>query len=79
MAVNKGYKDYVVDQLSKLSFVTVKKMFGGAGIHHDGLIFGLLGDDDLYFKADDSNKSDLALIGKRWEPLIIKSYHLFGW
>ena len=27
MAVDEGYKDYVVDQLGKLGFVTVKKMF----------------------------------------------------
>ena len=58
MAVSEGFKDYVVDQLSGLGFVTVKKMFGGAGIYYDGLIFGLLADDILYFKVDDSNKSD---------------------
>jgi len=63
MAVDEGYKDYVVDQLGKLGFVTVKKMFGGAGIYHDGLIFGLLGDDVLYFKVDDSNKSDYVRAG----------------
>ena len=63
MAVDEGYKDYVVDQLGKLCFVTVKKMFGGAGIYYDGLIFGLLGDDVLYFKVDDSNKSDYVRAG----------------
>ena len=56
MAVDESYKDYVVDQLGQLGFVTVKKMFGGAGIYYDGLIFGLLADDVLYFKVDDSNK-----------------------
>ena len=58
MAVGEIYKEYVVDQLGKLGFVTIKKMFGGAGIYYDGLIFGLLADDVLYFKVDDSNKSD---------------------
>lgn len=63
MAVDEGYKDFVVDQLGKLGSVTVKKMFGGAGIYYDGLIFGLLGDDVLYFKVDDSNKSDYVRAG----------------
>ena len=63
MAVDQGYIDYVVDQLGKLGSVTVKKMFGGAGIYYDGLIFGLLGDDVLYFKVDDSNKSDYVRAG----------------
>lgn len=63
MAVSESYKDYVIDQLGKLGIVTVKKMFGGAGIYYDGLIFGLLADDVLYFKVDDSNKSDYEKMG----------------
>jgi DNA transformation protein and related proteins len=61
MAVSESYKEYVVDQLGKLGFATVKKMFGGAGIYYDGLIFGILADDILYFKVDDSNKSDYIM------------------
>ena len=63
MAVSETFKEYVVDQLGKLSYVTVKKMFGGAGIYYNGLIFGLLADDILYFKVDDSNKSDYLMAG----------------
>ena len=65
MAVNEGFKDYIVDQLEQLGWVTVKKMFGGAGIYYDGLIFGLLADDILYFKVDDSNKSDYERAGMK--------------
>ena len=61
MAVSKNFKEYVVDQLGKLGYVTIKKMFGGAGIYYEGLIFGLLADDILYFKVDDSNKSDYLI------------------
>lgn len=63
MAVNEGFKDYVVDQLEQLGWVTIKKMFGGAGIYYDGIIFGLLADDVLYFKVDDSNRSDYEQTG----------------
>ncbi len=63
MAVDESFKDYVIDQLGLLGFVTVKKMFGSAGIYYDGLIFGLLGDDVLYFMVGDSNKSDYVRAG----------------
>ncbi|MHB1419535.1 MAG: TfoX/Sxy family protein [Bacillota bacterium] len=63
MAVSEGFKDYVVDQLELLGYITVKKMFGGAGIYHRGLIFGLLAKDVLYFKVDDTNRSDYDQAG----------------
>jgi DNA transformation protein and related proteins len=63
MAVSESYKDYVLDQLDQMGYVTIKKMFGGAGIYYDGLIFGLLADDALYFKVDDSNRSDYEQAG----------------
>ena len=65
MAVSKNFKEYVVDQLGKLGYVTIKKMFGGAGIYYEGLIFGLLADDILYFKEDDYNKSDYIMAGMK--------------
>lgn len=32
--------------------VEAKRMFGGHGIYHDALMFGLVADDVLYLKAD---------------------------
>jgi DNA transformation protein len=32
-------------------------MFGGAGVYCDGLMFGLIAGDTLYFKADGSNRA----------------------
>jgi DNA transformation protein len=39
------------------SFGTIKsrKMFGGHGIYHQDLMFGLVADDELYLKTDDDN------------------------
>ena len=31
-------------------------MFGGYGIYHQGIMFGLVADDNLYLKTDKSNK-----------------------
>lgn len=37
--------------------VTVKRMFGGAGVYADGVMFGLIEDDTLYLKADDTTRA----------------------
>ena len=38
-------------------------MFGGYGIYHDGVMFGLVADDELYLKVDDSNRTDFETLG----------------
>lgn len=35
--------------------VTAKAMFGGHGLYKDGVVFGIIADDELYFKVDDKN------------------------
>lgn len=42
-----------MEQLSAVSPVTVRAMFGGVGIYAEGLFFALMDDDRLYFKVDD--------------------------
>lgn len=37
---------------SAFGTITSRKMFGGHGIYHDGLMFALVADDELYLKAD---------------------------
>ena len=41
--------------------VTSRRMFGGFGVYHDGLMFALVADDVLYLKADE--KSVGAFVG----------------
>jgi DNA transformation protein and related proteins len=50
--------EYVLGQMDKLGEVVPRKMFGGIGLYHDGLFFGLIARDVLYFKVDDSNRGD---------------------
>lgn len=38
-------------------------MFGGHGVYHDGLMFGLVADDVLYFKADDQSVQRFVDLG----------------
>lgn len=56
MAVSNDYLEYIVDQLLAWGEVTVRKMFGGAGLYRDGKMFGLVADDVVYLKVDDSNR-----------------------
>jgi DNA transformation protein and related proteins len=48
--------NYLHEVFSDFGPITTRKMFGGYGIYHDGLMFGLVADDTLYLKVDDSTK-----------------------
>jgi DNA transformation protein len=56
MPVSEEYLDYVVDQLGCIGQVASKRMFGGVGLYHDELFFGLIAGDVLYFNVDDENR-----------------------
>jgi DNA transformation protein len=56
MAVSKTFAEFLRDQLGGLGEVSVRRMFGGAGVYCDGLMFGLVADETLYFRVDDGNQ-----------------------
>lgn len=43
--------------------ITSRRMFGGVGLYADGLFFALIADNVLYFKVDDTNRSDFEGAG----------------
>lgn len=51
-----AFANYVVEQMAGFGPVQAKAMFGGFGIYRDGLMFGLIVSDQLYFKVDDHSK-----------------------
>ena len=55
MTVQAQYLAYVLEQLAGLPSLRSNRMFGGIGLYSDGLFFGLIDDDTLFFKTDDSN------------------------
>ena len=63
MSVSDEYLTYVIDQLEELGPVRYKRMFGGAGLYFEDLFFGIVADDVLYFKVDDSNRADYEAAG----------------
>jgi DNA transformation protein and related proteins len=77
MPVSEEYLDYVVDQLGCLGPVTAKRMFGGVGLYQDGLFFGQIAGDVLYFKVDDENRRQYeAASSKPFQPYGDGSYSM---
>jgi len=77
MPVSEEYLDYVVDQLGCIGDVSAKRMFGGVGLYHDGLFFGLIASDVLYFKVDDEDRPAYESAGARpFQPYGEGSYSM---
>jgi DNA transformation protein and related proteins len=55
MSVSNDFVEYVIEQLRLLGRVAARRMFGGVGLYVEGLFFGLIDDDTLFLKVDDSN------------------------
>lgn len=63
MTNSPDYLQYLVEQLAPIGFVEAKSMFGGHGIYCDGRMFGLVAQDDLYLKVDDTTRSQFEAEG----------------
>ena len=53
MAASDSLMAMLQEQLASLGHVTTRRMFSGAGIYCDGVIFALVLRDTLFFKVDD--------------------------
>jgi DNA transformation protein and related proteins len=70
MSVSANYLSYVIDQLRSVGAIRSRRMFGGIGLYCDDLFFGLIDDDVVYFKVDDSNRDDYTSRGcEAFRPL----------
>ncbi len=68
---DQSFHDYVVgDLLGDIDGITSRAMFGGWGIYKDGLIFAIIIDGELYFKADETNRPDFEKLGSH--PFVYK-------
>lgn len=54
MACNEDFVQYVVDQCSGAGEIMVRKMMGDYCIYCNGVIFGLICDNNLYIKVTDA-------------------------
>jgi DNA transformation protein len=63
MAVSPSYRDFVLEQLGRVTPVTGKSMFGGVGIYSQGVFFALIAEDRLYFKVDEATRPEFERLG----------------
>ena len=64
MAVSRGFQDFVLDLLAPLDPLP-RRMFGGIGLFHGGVMFGLLVRDTLYLRVDDQTRGRFVDAGSR--------------
>ena len=64
MAVSRGYQEYIQDLLAPLEPMA-RRMFSGVGLFHNGVMFGLIARDVLYFRVDDTTRERFERAGSR--------------
>ena len=63
LRVSEAFRAYALDQLSSVTGLRARPMFGGFGLYADDVFFGILAADALYLKVDDSNRRDYEKAG----------------
>ena len=63
VAISAEFLSYVLEQLSTLSRVSSRRLFGGIGLYCEDVVFGLISGEVLYFKVGDDNRADYAARG----------------
>ena len=57
MAVSESLVALLQEQLEPLGRITFRRMFSGAGVYGDGVIFALILRGTLHFRVDDRNRA----------------------
>ena len=55
--------DFILEILHAWRPVSARRMFGGHGLYHAGVMFALVADGQLYLKVDDESRSDFVAAG----------------
>ena len=55
--------DHIAELFALFGAVQVRRMFGGAGLYADGIMFGLVSDGQIYLKADAATTPDFEREG----------------
>jgi DNA transformation protein and related proteins len=57
MVASDSFAEFLREQLIPLGHVTMRRMFGKTGVFCNGLMFGMVTHDTLYFRVDDHNRA----------------------
>jgi len=56
VATSPEFLAFLTDQLAPLGHITTRRMFSGAGVYCDGVIFSLVLRNAVHFRVDDANR-----------------------
>lgn len=65
MAIGAEFRDYVTDLFEPFGEVKIKLMFGGAGIYFKDQMFGLIGNERIYLKANETTRAAFEAEGSK--------------
>jgi DNA transformation protein and related proteins len=63
MSASREFIEFVSEQMAGFGPVSVRRMFSGAGVYRDGLIFALIARDVLYLKTDEESRAPFEAEG----------------
>lgn len=58
-----AFVDFILELLQAWRPVTARRMFGGYGLYHTGVMFALVSDGTLYLKVDDETRGVFEAAG----------------
>jgi DNA transformation protein len=56
MSLSPEFRDFLVEHFSELGPVSVRRMFGGAGLYLHGVIFALVINEVVYLKTSEATR-----------------------
>ena len=70
---NPKYVEFLAERLAVLGEITHRPMMGGYTLYCGGIVFAIVADNQLYFKADKVNKPEFEAAGmKAFKPFADK-------
>ena len=75
------YLRWVLEQLSGAEGISFRRMFGAFGLYRNGVFFGIVSGDTLFFKVSDAGRAEYESRGMarfrpyRDRPLVSMSYY----
>lgn len=76
MTVPDAFVSHLLELMDGLGHIAVRRMFGGAAIYNDGIVFALLQDETLYLKVDDTSRA--AFEAEGLEPFTYETKNGLG-
>jgi DNA transformation protein len=60
MVASDSFAEFLREQFAPLGHLTMRRMFGKTGVFCDGVMFGMVADNTLFFRVDDDNRAAFA-------------------